>query len=150
MTQWNDYFIQHDPALDLLSPPTSKGSADGRSVVTCVCLLKAVREVKWKRGRVVVTGARRHVIIMVIVSSCQRRSVLFHTASVTGVARGRRLPKTGGWDERSLTGLVSPRVLALRSPAALHSMCEGCVKLGTFEWMEESGKNGEGRRTVGD
>jgi len=42
------------------------------------------------------TFTRRHVIMMVIVSSCQCRSVLPRPASVTGVARGRRPPKTRG------------------------------------------------------
>ena len=37
------------PSSKGLSAPSSKGSADGRSVVTCVCLLKAVRGVK-ERG----------------------------------------------------------------------------------------------------
>ena len=42
---------------------SSKGCADGRSVVTCVCLLNAVRGVnETGGGRVVVTGARRNVI----------------------------------------------------------------------------------------
>jgi len=53
-----------------------------RSVVMCVCLLKAIRGVN-ERGRVVVTGARWHVIMMVIVSSWQRRSVLSRPASAT-------------------------------------------------------------------
>jgi len=47
-------------------PTGSRAWRARRSVVTCVYLL-AVREVK-ERGRVVVTGARRHIIMMVIAS----------------------------------------------------------------------------------
>jgi len=46
--------------------------ADGRSVVTCVCSLKAVRGVNERRGSALVTSARRHLIMTVIVSSWPR------------------------------------------------------------------------------
>jgi len=64
VTLWNDYFIWRGPALQRSSAPTSTGT-EGRYV----CLFTQGRLwSEWERGRAVVTGARRHLIMMVIVN----------------------------------------------------------------------------------